>query len=116
MSEATPRKSLAENPWYWVYLFCTAALAMLVLAEPKLAEMMAQDHNKAAGRERAWQQSLGDEPSAKLATADQMKRVLRPIYIGLACVLVVAWVIFWRQHFSNRQTLQPTPQHTESLQ
>jgi protein-S-isoprenylcysteine O-methyltransferase Ste14 len=110
MSDATPRKSLADNPWYWVYLFCTAALVMLVVAEPKLAEMMAQDHNKAAGRERAWQQSLGEKPSAALATADEMKRVLRPFYIGLAVVLIVAWIIFWRQHFYRQH---PAPQQTQ---
>ena len=30
--------SVTESPWYWIYVFCTAALIGLVLLGPKVLE------------------------------------------------------------------------------
>jgi hypothetical protein len=103
-----PRRSISESPWYWIYLFCTVGLVLLVLMEPKVIALLARDTNQAVGRQRAWQQQMGQDPAAEMATAEQMKRFVRSLYAILGSVLLVGWIVFWWQQYRRRLGGQAT--------
>jgi cell division protein FtsL len=98
-AESPRRKSILESPWYWLYAFCTVALAALVLMTPKFAERQAQIERQAQGRERAAQQRAGKTPSTPMSTAAATIVTLRPLMLLLAAVLAAAWAVLWWRHF-----------------
>ena len=94
-----PRRSILESPWYWLYVFCTAALVALALMGPKFAARQSQIERQYQGRERAQQQRLGREPAAQMSTVGQTYISLTPLVVVLAAVLAVAWPVLWWRHF-----------------
>lgn len=103
MSDARPG-SLSESPWFWAYVFGMGALIALALAAPKFGSRQAQEERRQQGRERAAQQQAGLDPTGDVSTADNTQVTLRPLFIGLAVITSVAWIIFWinrRRQFSS---------------
>src|SRR5688572_21680355 len=100
---ASPRRSITESPWYWVYLFCTAGLVALVLAGPKFAARQSQIERKAQGRQRAAQHLSGQEPVTALSDAENTQISLRPLFYSLGGILVVAWMhLLWRSYSDSK--------------
>jgi hypothetical protein len=89
------RRPMTDSPWFWVYLFSTAALVALALIGPKFAARQAQIEREYQGRQRAAQQVQGAEPTGELSTAEKTLITLRPLFLGLAAVTVAAWIVTW---------------------
>jgi len=103
-----PRKSVIHSPWYWVYLFATAALVALAVMGPKFSERQSQIERNYQGRLRANQQAQGESPHGKMSTPDDTIISLRPLYVGLGLVIIISWILIWRTHFRVR-TSSPSP-------
>lgn len=102
-TQQTPRKSLFESPWYWIYVFATGALIALMLLGWKFGPRQAQIENKFLGHEAAAERAAGGEPAEReLSTSDDTMIGLTPLYIVLGVVFVVAWIAVWRQLFVGR--------------
>src|SRR5687768_16577071 len=98
------RPPITDSPWFWSYLFATAALIALALIGPKYSARQAQIEREFQGRQRAAQSLQGQEPTGQLSTAEQTLITLCPLFIGLAAATVIAWIVFWRKH-----NLSPDP-------
>ena len=104
-STAPPRPSITDSPWYWVYLFCTAGLIALVLAQTKFATRQAEIERKAQGRQRAAQNMSGQEPQTPLSDKENTKIRLWPLYYVLGVLLAVAWGrLLWKQYYLRSQS------------
>jgi len=95
------RSSITDSPWFWAYLFATAALIALALIGPKFAARQAQIEREFQGRQRATQQAQGHEPSGELSNAEKTLITLRPLFLGLAAVTAAAWIVFWRSRLAH---------------
>src|SRR5262245_46412201 len=97
-------RSVTDSPWFWAYLFATAGLIGLALIGPKYAARQAQIEREFQGRQRAAQNTQGQEPSGRISTAEQTLITLRPLFFGLAVVTTVAWIVFWRSQNKPEQS------------
>ena len=95
-------RPLTDSPWFWAYLFGTAALVALAIVNPKFNVRQAQIEREYQGRLRAAQNLTGQEPNVGMSDAGQTIIGLRPLFIGLAGVTVIAWIVFWRSRHSTR--------------
>ena len=86
---------MTDSPWFWAYLFGTAALVALALAGPKFGPRQAQIEREYQGRTRAAQNLSGIEPDLEMSTAERTLITLRPLFLGLAGLTSVAWIVFW---------------------
>jgi hypothetical protein len=112
MSSSVGARPITDSPWFWAYLFGTAALVALALAGGKYGPRQAQIEREFQGRQRAAQNQSGQEPDVALSTARQTLVTLQPLFIVLAVITASAWLIFWRQHRRWRQQASPpAPSH-----
>ena len=96
------RTPITDSPWFWVYLFGTAALIALALLTPKYGPRQAQLEREFQGRQRAAQNLNGQQPSIALSSAGRTLISLQPLYFGLAAMTLVAWIVFWLRHIARR--------------
>jgi hypothetical protein len=102
------RRPITDSPWFWVYLFATAALIALAFISPKYGARQAQIEREFQGRQRAAQQAQGAEPSGDLSNAERTLITLRPLFLALAAITIAAWIVFWRIHmFQQRHSSTP---------
>ncbi len=101
MAAARP---ISDSPWFWAYLFGTAALIALALAGPKFGPRQAQIEREYQGRTRAAQNLNGVEPNLEMSTAERTLITLRPLFLGLAALTSVAWIVFW---WTRRRASRP---------
>jgi hypothetical protein len=94
---ATPRHA-TDSPWFWAFLFSTAALLALAVIAPKFAQRQAHIEREFQGRQRAAENLNHREPSVGLSSPSQTLITLQPLFFALAAVTMVAWVVFWRKH------------------
>jgi hypothetical protein len=99
------QRAITDSPWFWVYLFATAALIALALMGPKYAARQAQIEREFQGRQRAAQSASGQEPTVALSSAEKTLITLRPLFLAMAAITVVAWIVFWRGHILGRKRL-----------
>jgi hypothetical protein len=102
------QRPITDSPWFWAYLFGTAALVALALAGGKYGPRQAQIEREFQGRQRAAQNIHGQEPDVALSTAQRTLVTLRPLFIALAVITAGAWLVFWRQHRLARRPAPPT--------
>jgi hypothetical protein len=100
---------MTDSPWFWAYLFTTAALIALALIGPKFAARQAQIEREFQGRQRVAQNVQGQEPSGTLSTAERTLISLRPLFFGLALITTVAWIVFYRTRMLTQVPLTPDP-------
>lgn len=98
-------RPITDSPWFWGYLFAVAALIALALMGPKYAARQAQIEREFQARQRAVQQAGGQEPSGELSSAEKTLISLRPLFLAMAAITVVAWIVFWRGHVLQRKRL-----------
>lgn len=96
------RVPITDSPWFWAYLFGTAALIALALLSPKYGPRQAQLEREFQGRQRAAQSRNGQQPSIALSSAERTIVTLRPLFFGLAGITLVAWIVFWRTHVARQ--------------
>jgi len=101
-SETRP---ITDSPWFWAYLFCTAALIALALIGPKYARRQAHIEREFQGRQRAAENLSGREPSVGLSSTGQTLITLQPLFLALAAITTVAWIVFSRKHAVHSQSL-----------
>lgn len=106
-------RPITDSPWFWAYLFGTAALVALALAGGKYGPRQAQIEREFQGRQRAAQNLNGQEPDVGMSSAQQTLVSLRPLFLVLAAITAGAWLVFWRQHRrqSQRTTEPPASSH-----
>src|SRR3954465_7812428 len=102
-------RSVTDSPWFWVYLFATAALIALALIGPKFAARQAQIEREFQGRQRVAQSIHGQEPSGGLSTAERTLISLRPLFLGMAAITTITWIVFYRTRIVARAPLAPDP-------
>lgn len=103
---ATPRKtSILESPWYWAYVFVTAAIVILLLNQDRIYSRQAQIENKYQGRQRAVRQLSGEATDTPLSTPRETLIQLGPIFGTLGVLFLVTGLAVVRQlrRNSNRQ-------------
>jgi hypothetical protein len=106
MSHTSPaRQPITESPWFWVYLFGTAALIALFFAGNKFGPRQAQIEREYQARTRATQRLNGQEPSVELSTPERTLVTLQPLWYVVAVVTIVGWLLFWRSR--RRQNSAP---------
>ena len=115
MSSSVGPRRITDSPWFWAYLFGTAALIALALAGGKYGPRQAQIEREFQGRQRSAQNLQGQEPDVTLSTAQRTLVTLRPLFIALAVITTGAWLIFWRQLRRSRLPASPpAPSHIGS--
>jgi hypothetical protein len=98
-------RPIADSPWFWAYLFTTAALIALALIGPKFAQRQAHIEREFQGRQRAAENLNNREPSVGLSRTGQTLITLQPLFFALAAITIVAWIAFWRKHSTQRRSL-----------
>jgi hypothetical protein len=97
---ASRRPPLSDSPWFWVYLFTTFALIVLMVMAPRVRERQAQIERKAQGRERAMERAAGQTPQTRLSTPENTVIPLTPLIVVLGAVWIASWFMllrrFWR--------------------
>ena len=91
---ASPRP-ITDSPWFWAYLFGTAALVSLALIGPKFSRRQAHIEREFQGRQRAAQNLGGQEPTIEMSSADKTLVTLQPLFLAFAVITLLAWVVFW---------------------
>ena len=107
---ASPRP-IIDSPWFWAYLFTTAALIGLALIGPKYAERQAHIEREFQGRQRAAEHLNQREPSVGLSRTGQTLITLQPLFFALAAITMVAWIVFWRKHSAERRSINSRSKH-----
>ena len=98
-----PRPPITDSPWFWAYLFGTAALIALALMTPKFGPRQAQLEREFQGRQRAAQNQHGVAPSIAMSSAERTIVTLKPLFLGLAAITMVAWFVFWRTYVARQR-------------
>ena len=106
-----PRTRLLDSPWYWAYVFCTAALVALMIMQPKFSKRQTLDEQNYQGRQRANQRAVGDEPSVPLSTQENRVITLTPLYVLLGIGFFVCWCLVWWQLMGKKWW---SKRHTEN--
>jgi hypothetical protein len=107
---------ITDSPWFWCYLFGTAALAGVLLMGPKFeARRAGLDANFTRRQALAEQRAAGtvahDVEPSPLATEPRYVD-FRPLYWVLAGGTAIGWFFLWRQRFARRP--RPSTSVTES--
>ena len=99
---------MTDSPWFWIYLFSTAGLALLIVFGPKLYSRQAQIEREFQARQRAGQVvgSSGTGPTQSLSTAQNTIISFRPILIMLGILVATGWVGFYVGHLRRRRADQ----------
>src|SRR5690242_17935997 len=92
------RRPMTDSPWFWAFLFSTAALLALAVIGPKFAQRQAHIEREFQGRQRAAENLNNREPTVGLSSPGQTLITLQPLFFALAAVTMVAWMVFWRKH------------------
>lgn len=111
MNTSASRRPLTDSPWFWAYLFGAAALVALFAANSKFGPRQAQIEREFQARTRAAQKMNGQEPTLELSTPERTLVTLQPLWIVLAVVTIVGWLLLW---WSRRGPAAPSS-HPSSL-
>jgi hypothetical protein len=99
-------RPLNDSPWFWTYLFATAALIALLLISHKYSLRQAQIEREYQGLQRTVQAKSGQQPSVELSSAERTLITLRPLFIGLTTMTVLAYIVFL---LTCRRTVRSVP-------
>ncbi|GIW93733.1 MAG: hypothetical protein KatS3mg110_1774 [Pirellulaceae bacterium] len=90
---------LSDSPWFWVYLFATGALVVLLLAGPRVISRQVQLERNLQARQRAAQVVAGQQPRTPLSEEGHPQISLTPLYVVLAGLVAVGWIgLWWSRH------------------
>ena len=112
MARTSGSRPITDSPWFWAYLFGTAALIALALAGGKYGPRQAQIEREFQGRQRAAQHLNRQTPDVELSTAERTLITLRPLFLLLAAITTIAWLVFWRRRL--RQSPRGAPEDSRS--
>ncbi len=95
------QSALSDSPWFWAYLFCTAALIGLALAAPKYGRRQTQLERQFLARQEGGQAVMGRDGPVAPSNERNVIIPLRPLFMVCGAILVVAWVRLWTQRFRS---------------
>jgi hypothetical protein len=93
----TDRSPLTDSPWFWAYLFGSAALVALFLAGPRYLDRQPQLENRFLARQAGGQAVMGADGPIEPSSRERMIISLRPLYVLLGLLLTGAWGGLWYQ-------------------
>ena len=87
---------ITDSPWFWGYIFATAALVALAMASPKYYPRQTQLERQFLARQQGGQTVKGEDGQV-IETPNEKNLILNlgPLFLICACLLVVAWGRFW---------------------
>lgn len=91
------RRSVADSPWFWAYVFATGAMIALLVGMPKYAKRQEQIERQFLARQRAGQVVVRPEEPIDRPAGGGNIIGLWPLGLLLTFVLCVAWMVFWYQ-------------------
>lgn len=95
------RPPLTDSPWFWAYLFSVAALVALFAAGPRYQGRQPQLENQYKARQHGGQAVAGENGPIPPSSAERTIITLRPLYLTVAALLVVAWTGLWLQRYRS---------------
>jgi hypothetical protein len=111
-SPATPR--IVDSPWFWLMLFCAAAVAILIAMSPRYAarqrrlEMQYMAREEIVRRQAAGESAVrepGQEGDAPPPAPGELLVPLWPLALLLAVLFAVSGALLWRsQRLSAQRT------------
>lgn len=100
-SSSIEHGSLTDSPWFWGYIFSTAALIALALAAPKYYSRQTQLERRFLARQEGGQTIKGDDgQSITPPTKNNLILRLGPLFLICGALLMVAWSRFWWTRFT----------------
>lgn len=104
MSEhSTPQQEpITDSPWFWLYLFATVALILLIVFQSKLDIRQANIERQHQARQIA-NQSDGNNSEAPVAVSSPGNTLIGWNYLAavLAVLVAVGWIRLWYVRFRN---------------
>lgn len=95
------KEPLTDSPWFWIYLFATAALVLLIVSKPKLDYRQAWLERQHQARQFSHQLAEGREIQGELIQPDSTRfRVEYFVYL-LTALLLLGWGRLWYSRFSG---------------
>ena len=94
MSNTPPdrRPPLGDSPWFWMYLFATAAFFALLAIGPKYDTRQAGIERQGQARQRIDAQAANRPmDNVPVSTIGRTLVTLRPLRLTLGVVLTLAW-------------------------
>ena len=89
---------LSESPWFWVCAFATAALVGLFVIGPKYSARQSQLERQYQARQLSGHSVTQPGGPAPLSSRTRTIISLRPLFLLLAVVLMIAWGFLLRHH------------------
>ncbi|RCS42165.1 hypothetical protein DTL42_20255 [Bremerella cremea] len=114
VTPAPQQEPITDSPWFWLYLFATTALILLVVFRSKLDIRQADIERQHQAREYMSQTledpaaTTGEVPVAAVSTPDNTLIGWNYIYVVLGVLVSVGWVRLWYVRF--HQPIQPPPE------
>lgn len=113
-TQAPQQEPITDSPWFWLYLFATTALILLVVFRSKLDIRQAEIERQYQARELATQVQDGQSDAARgdhpvsVSTPENTLIGWNYIYVVLGLLVSVGWVRLWYVRF--RKLNQPPPE------
>ena len=99
-SNQNKKPPLTDSPWFWLYIFSTAALIALVVAQPKYRPRQTQLERRFLARQEGGQTIKGSEGNTIVKPAgDNLILRLGPLFLIVGSLLMVAWSRLWWSRF-----------------
>ncbi|PQO48124.1 hypothetical protein [Blastopirellula marina] len=110
-SPAPPREPITDSPWFWIYLFATTALVLLILFRGKMDIRQAEIEREHQARQIAAEnrvmtdESLPSEEvdaeglSFEVSSPGNTRISLNYIYAVLGLLIAVGWARLWYVRF-----------------
>ncbi len=107
VSPPSTREPLTDSPWFWVYLFATVALILLVVWRPKLEYRQAWIERQHQARTLSTREaSDAASPPLEVSTPDNTVIQLDFLYTVLGVLVVGGWIGLWYVRYRRGQ---PSP-------
>ena len=104
MTESSAVQSrVSDSPWFWVTLFCSAALAVLVVARGQVAQRQAIIERQNQGRQRAAEMAATGEAVTEMSTPENTVITIDGLIVVLAVILLISGNMYWLWRRANRR-------------
>jgi len=100
-STTETRPPITDSPWFWVYMFATAALALLMVSKPKLQYRQAWLERQHQAREFSHRLAEGQAIEGELIQPETTHIRIEYFFYLLAGVLILAWGRLWYSRFAG---------------
>lgn len=108
-SSPSPREPITDSPWFWIYLFATTALVLLILFRGKMDIRQAEIERQHQARQIAAENRVPLQEGSETEDADALpvevsspgntRISLNYIYAVLGLLIAVGWARLWYVRF-----------------